>query len=76
LREPVPRSMGLRQETQKRDPAFPLNGPHPTEFNWFFLLPNGTRGLMQDRSAPVSRIVTGLYDHPETTRGATVSISG
>jgi len=76
LREPVSRSTGLRQETQKREPAPPLNGPHPTDFNWFFLLPNGSRGLMQDLSAPVSRIVAGLYDHPKTTRGATVSVSG
>jgi len=76
LREPVSRSMELRQETHKRDPAPPLNGSYPTDFNWFFLLPDGIRNLMQDRPALDPRKVTGLYDHPESVRGATVSISG
>ena len=54
LREPVSRSMGLGQISLERDPEHPLDGPHPTDLNWFFQLPGGFRESMQAQPTPSS----------------------
>ena len=75
LRKPDFRLMGMRRKSLERDQEHALNGPHPTDLNWFFQLPSGVRDSMQDRPALDPRTVTGLYDRPESARGITVSVS-
>lgn len=76
LREPVSRPMEVRRKSFERGPEPPLNEPYPTDLNWFFQLPSGVRESAQGRPVLDPWIVTGLYDHPETPRGATLSVSG
>jgi len=66
----------LPRRAFERDSEHPLNGPHPTDLNWFFRLPNETRDSMRDQPAIEPRRIVRLYEHPEKTRGTTVRVSG
>ncbi|MFQ5763392.1 MAG: hypothetical protein ACE5GT_00545 [Rhodospirillales bacterium] len=70
------RPMELGPKTLERDPEHPLNGPHPTDLNWFFQLPSGVRDSMQNQPALDPQKVTERYEFPEKPRGATVRLSG
>lgn len=76
LREPISRSMGLGRNSIERNSASPLTVPPPTDLNWFFQLPGGARGSMQDRPAIDPQKVAELYVSPETAPSTTLSVLG
>lgn len=76
LKKSDSREIEARRKSLERESEHPLNGPHPTDLNWFFQLPGGVRESLQDRPVPGPRIVSGLYDRPEIMRGAAVSVLG
>ena len=68
--------MVLRRKTLERNSEPPLTESHPAEWLLLLPLPNGIFNSARNQPALDPRKITELYDHPETTRGPAVRISG